>query len=437
MSSLTVTENNLDLFLQETARQEELYGERMPAITGIRENAANAFQKLGIPTQKHEEWKYTNLSAILKTPLRIAHPEEPQVLDAKYASQFVANNSVVVVIENGRINNGASGLNNLPEGVMIGSLEKLSEDVRVKAHLGKHADIENESFVALNTALLRDGVAILVDANVNAGRIINLVFVATSAEAMAIQSRILVVAGESSSCTIIEQHVTSGNALPHFNNVVAETVCGRNAKLEYVKLQDTDDRAMQINFHQAVMERDSRFHITTLTLNGALVRNNLHIRLNDQNCEAHLNGLYVINGNQLVDNHTLVDHAFPNCYSNELYKGIIDDKGQGVFNGKIFVRRDAQKTNAYQSNKNILLSNDASMNTKPQLEIYADDVKCSHGATTGQLDDEALFYLRSRGIGEQSARALLNHAFAADVIEQINNENIRSDMLNRLDRKLE
>jgi len=167
-----------------------------------------------------------------------------------------------------------------------------------------------------------------------------------------------------------------------------------------------------------------------------MVRNNLNIRLDGQNIDSYLNGLYVLDGTQVVDNHTLVDHAMPHCHSNELYKGIIDDKAQGVFNGKIWVRPDAQKTNAYQSNKNLLLSNEASMNAKPQLEIYADDVKCSHGATTGQLDEEALFYLRARGIGEGVARALLNHAFAADVIEQIENETIRQQLLTLLEGKL-
>jgi Fe-S cluster assembly protein SufD len=176
--------------------------------------------------------------------------------------------------------------------------------------------------------------------------------------------------------------------------------------------------------------------LTTLSLGGGLIRNNLNIRLGDVNGTAYLNGLTVARFNQLVDHHTVVDHAMPHCYSNELYKNIIDDSAQGVFNGKIFVRKDAQKTNAFQSNKNLLLSDEASMNAKPQLEIFADDVKCSHGATTGQLDDEALFYLRARGIGEDAARALLNHAFAADVIEGIAHEGIKVKMLDVLNDKL-
>jgi Fe-S cluster assembly protein SufD len=173
-----------------------------------------------------------------------------------------------------------------------------------------------------------------------------------------------------------------------------------------------------------------------VTLGGKLVRNNLHIRLNDVNCTAHLYGLYILNGDQLTDTHTLVDHAMPHCLSNELYKGILDGKSSGVFNGKIMVRQDAQKTNAYQSNKTILLSDNAQMNTKPQLEIFADDVKCTHGATTGQLDEEALFYLRSRGIGEQSARTMLNIAFAADVLGNIKHEGLRSALQALAEQKL-
>jgi Fe-S cluster assembly protein SufD len=184
------------------------------------------------------------------------------------------------------------------------------------------------------------------------------------------------------------------------------------------------------------MAKNSNHHITTISLGGSLVRNNLHIRLDDINCSTYLNGLYIADGNQLMDNHSLVDHAMPNCYSNELYKGIIGGDATGVFNGKIFVRKDAQKTNAYQSNKNILLSDNASMNAKPQLEIFADDVKCSHGATIGQIDEEALFYLRARGIGEASARALLNHAFAADVIDQIPDEQVKDKLLEIISEKL-
>jgi len=437
MSSLIETISTAEQFLQSVAQSEVLYGNHLPFFAAQRVAAAEEFQRIGFPTTRHEEWKYTNVAPVLKTRLRNSHPEEPQILDTVTAKKLVKSDGILVVIENGRLNAAASTLSNLPAGLTINAFSELEKDARLAKYLGNYATVKNEPFVALNTSMLFDGVAIFVEAKTVISEQIHLLVVTTSADALAVQPRLLVVLGAHAECTVTEQHLFYGETLPHFTNLVAETVCETNAKLNYIKLEDTDSKAFMVNFHQAWIERDAYLHITTLCLNGALIRNNLHIRLNDQNCNAYLNGLYIVNGNQVVDNHSLVDHAFPNCYSSELYKGIIDDHGQGVFNGKIFVRQDAQKTNAYQSNKNLLLSNNASMNTKPQLEIFADDVKCSHGATTGQIDEEALFYLRARGIGELSARALLNHAFAANVIEQIADEAIRSVMLERLDRKLD
>ena len=267
--------------------------------------------------------------------------------------------------------------------------------------------------------------------------VIQLIFATVpGVDPLLIPARVLVVAEEQSEFTVVESFHTHGSGALTCNNIVSEVVVGNAARVHYAKVQVEGDEAQHINYHKVNMARDSYQHLTTLTLGGAIVRNNLNIRLDDEQVNAYLNGLYVLNQKQVIDNHTLVDHAMPNCYSNELYKGIIGDEAQGVFNGKIWVREDAQKTNAYQSNKNLLLSNQASMNTKPQLEIYADDVKCSHGATTGQLDDEALFYLRARGIGETAARSLLNHAFAADVIEQVENETLRESLMQLLDVKL-
>ena len=199
-----------------------------------------------------------------------------------------------------------------------------------------------------------------------------------------------------------------------------------NAKVEYDLLQNENDRSFRITGTHVCQASNSTFSINTASLGGSILKNKLHIKLDGQNCETHMHGLYVAGGNQLIDNHTAVYHAKPHSHSNELYKGIIGGKAHGVFNGKIFVEKDAQKTNAYQSNKNILLSNDAVVNAKPQLEIFADDVKCTHGATTGQMDDEALFYLRSRGINENDAKALLNLAFANDVLGNIKDGSFRS-----------
>jgi len=217
---------------------------------------------------------------------------------------------------------------------------------------------------------------------------------------------------------VVESYRTLGDEAS-FTNSVTEVVVARDARVEYYKVQNDTNQSYHIGTTQVRQSDNSLFYSATVTLNGGFVRNNLNIVLDGEHCEAHMYGLYIPNGKQHIDNHTLVDHAKPNSYSNELYKGILEERATGAFNGKIYVRPDAQKTNAYQSCKNVVLSPDATMNTKPQLEIYADDVKCSHGTTTGKLNDEALFYMRSRGIPKEQAQTLLMYAFAEDVMNKI------------------
>ena len=218
--------------------------------------------------------------------------------------------------------------------------------------------------------------------------------------------------------------------------MVTEAVVAENASVDFYIIQDQNEQTVNVTNTLAHQSRDSRFATHTFTLGGKMVRNNLHFTLADENCEAYMNGLYLPSGNQHFDNQSFVDHAMPNCYSNELYKGIMMDQSTGVFNGKIMVREDAQKTNAFQSNKNILLSDDAVINTKPQLEIFADDVKCSHGATIGQLDEEALFYLRARGMGKEQAKAILTEAFAGEVLDSIEIESLKNLLEERVSQKL-
>ncbi len=439
MSTITTSATSPSAFLQEAEVFAELYGKQQPAFLNLRRDAISAFAKLGIPSNKHEEWKYLNLSGIATTGYRTVSPTDTLRLTSKDAEQYrlAGKNSVFVVVENGRINAAASSLNNLPASVKIGSLSDFLGEDSVQSHLFQHADFANEALVAMNTMLCYEPVVLLVEKSAEIDIPVQLAFVAVAgAEPLSIPARVLLVMGDQSECTVIESYHTHGDGAPTFTNAVSEIVVGKGARYFGTKVQAESAASENISYHKVNMARDSYQHLTTVTLGGALVRNNLHIRLDDVNINSYLNGLYVLNGDQVVDNHTLVDHAMPNCYSNELYKGIIDGRATGVFNGKIWVRPDAQKTNAYQSNKNLLLSNTASMNTKPQLEIFADDVKCSHGATTGQLDDEALFYLRSRGISEETARTLLNHAFAADVIEQIENEELRASLMQLLELKL-
>ena len=416
-----------------------LYGSGQEALRQRRIEALRAFTATGIPDNRHEEWKYLDLAPIAHTDYSITSPLDRFELNADRIKAFrkAGEDSFLVVIENGSLNEQASDLDRLPEGLRVGGFSDLGADSRVQDHLFRHAGVDGEPFVALNTMLAYNPVIILVDPKVRIDIPLECVFVSVPGTTpVAVHPRLLIVLDEGAECSLLESHHTFGSGHQLFINAVTETVIARNARLHHVKVQNDSSSTRHISYHKVDLAGESSQHLTTITLRGAMVRNNLNIRLDGQQINTWLNGLYVLKGDQVVDNHTLVDHAMPHCYSSELYKGIIDDSAKGVFNGKIWVRQDAQKTNAYQSNKNLLLSNEASMNTKPQLEIYADDVKCSHGATTGQLDDDALFYLRARGIGESTARALLNHAFAADVIDQVENEDIKTSLLRLLDATL-
>jgi Fe-S cluster assembly protein SufD len=250
------------------------------------------------------------------------------------------------------------------------------------------------------------------------------------------QTRNLIIAETNSKATIIEKYRSIDSQHHTFTNAVTEIFVAPNAHLDHYKVQNEEKNASQINTTQVYQKSDSHFSNTTITLNGSLIRNNLNIALFGSNCEAYMNGLYMPNENMHVDNHTLADHQLPHSYSNELYKGILDGKATGVFNGKIYVRQDAQKTNAFQSNKNILLSETATVNTKPQLEIWADDVKCSHGCTVGAMDEEPLFYLRARGVPFNEARAMLMFAFAEDVLSRIKVEALRTYIERKIQQRL-
>ena len=404
----------------------------------LNEMAMGRFKELGFPTTKHEEWKYTNVAPILKNTFSFSSPVFRLTKEDIQACLLTGKDSFVVVFENGYLNKELSVLDGIPQGVIIDSLAANGNHEQVKRHLGRYAPMKQESFVALNTAFVLDGAFIFVPADTVVEKPIHLLYINDSrAQSTVVYPRNLIIAEKSSSVKIATSYHTLGSVNAAFTNSVSEIITGTNANVEFIKIQNENNTTYHISHTEAVQARDSVFNISTITLGGAIVRNNLHIVLDDVNSTAHLYGLYITDGNQLVDNHTLVDHAKPNCESNELYKGVLGGKSQGVFNGKVFVRQDAQKTNAYQSNKNILLSDEATMNTKPQLEIFADDVKCSHGATTGQLDAEALFYLRSRGIGENAAKAFLNIAFAADVIKNISIENLRDRLMPLIESKLQ
>jgi Fe-S cluster assembly protein SufD len=425
--------NIKESFLQDFEIFSETLGKRNHIA--IRKEAIENFRKSGFPSLKNEEWKYTDISPVLKFFFQNLAVEKTSLFK-KDISEFLisGNDAIVVVIENGKFNPELSANKNIPGGLIIQNFSDITHP-EFEKHFAKYASHKKESFVALNTAFNSDGIFVYTEPGTVIEKPVHILHISHSGNSIS-YPRNLIVTGKNSQLKITSSFHSLDASEQAMINCVNEIVTEENSQLEFYLIQQEENNSYHFNNTFAHQEKSSAFTICTITLGGSIVRNNLNIVLNDQNCTSHLFGLYLLNGNQLVDNHTLVDHAMPNCFSNELYKGVIDGNARGVFNGKIFVRKDAQKTNAFQSNKNILLSDDASMYAKPQLEIYADDVKCSHGATTGQLDEEALFYLRTRGIGENDAKALLNFAFASDVIQNIKITSLKNNLLRLLANKL-
>jgi Fe-S cluster assembly protein SufD len=404
-----------------------LFASGNPVIAAKRESAINHFEKLGFPSKKHEEYKYMNMESLFKKGFS-THSVFANNITVKEIEKFrIVPYALVVVLVNGVYHRDLSDLEHSQPGVFISSFGNLPDSKKdiLEKHFGKYADFSFDSFIALNTALAKDGVFIHIPENIQAGQPVHIIHIADSASKTIFQPRNLVVAEKNSEVTIIESFV-SISSKGSFTNSLTEIFTAENARVNHFKIQNESDDSMQLNTLQAYQSRNSYFSSHSFSLSGAILRNNINIVADAENCESHLYGLYLTSGDQLVDNHTLVDHRKPNCYSNELYKGIMEGKSTAVFNGKIFVRQDAQKTNAFQSNKNILLSDDATINTKPQLEIYADDVKCSHGTSTGRMDEEAMFYLQARGIGKENARKLLLRAFVDEVIDTVKIEELRN-----------
>ncbi|WP_299253662.1 Fe-S cluster assembly protein SufD [uncultured Cytophaga sp.] len=400
-------------------------------LADTRKEAISAFQQLGFPTTKHEEWKYTNLKTTLAKPYAIESAATFSAEDLK-ALTALPIDCYKIIFVNGIFSPSLSTID--AAGVTIESFQTSNQEL-VQKYFGKNLPY-NDSMVALNIAFATTGTLIHVKAKQQVDKPIVCFYLADVRNANVFaQPSVLIVVEEAANAIVVELNRSLGSNTA-FTNAFTHAILKKDAYLEQYKIQNDIDNSNFVHNSQLVHEGKSNSYTTTITLNGGLVRNNLNVTLAAEYCEAYLNGLYLEKGSQHVDNHTLVDHAMPNCYSNELYKGILDGKSTGVFNGKIWVRKDAQKTNAFQSNKNILLSKDASVNTKPQLEIYADDVKCSHGATTGQLDPEAMFYLRARGVGEDTAKKMLVHAIAFDVLEKVKHDELRAYLEQEIEARL-
>jgi len=396
----------------------------------LREAALDQFQETEFPTSRDEDWKFTSVAPLLRVPFELGARSALATIRNRIAAEELAT-AIRLVFVNGQFVPELSAREGLPEGVTISNLAAMAgKSDELEEHLARLADGAEHVFTALNTAFLHDGAVVLIPRGKVLSQPIQLFFVSVSCGKRTMSHpRILVVAGSNSQATVIETYLSAeSEEAVYFTNAVTEIALGKNAVLDHTKVQKESIRAFHIASTQVRQARTSNFSSHYVALGGGLVRNETRIVFEDEGSEATLNGLYLAGGNQHLDNFTVIDHAKPHCASHELYKGILDGKAHGVFNGKIFVRQDAQKTDAKQTNQVLLLSEDATINTKPQLEIFADDVKCTHGATVGQLDAESIFYLRSRGIGLEQARGLLTFAFANDIINRIKVEAIREQL---------
>ena len=389
------------------------------------------FSEIGVPTLDHEDWRFTNTAAIAKMPFNPAF-DSSDTITAEQLQKFTfaqqAGSRLVFV--NGHFAPKLSSVKNLPAGAKVSNLAAAlaSDAAFLEKHLGKYAASADNGFTALNQAFFLDGGFVHVPADKVVEEPIQFIYVSTGGHSGAtIHPRNLVIAEANSSVTILESYVSLGGA-GYFTNAVTELFAGDNARLEFVKFQDEAQDAFHMAAFHGEFGRASHVNVHSFALGAKLSRNNIRTKLAGEGLECVLNGLYLTRGEQLADHHMIVEHAEPHCASHEYFNGILDDKSKGVFHGRILVREVAQKTDAKQTNKNLLLSDDATANTKPQLEIYADDVKCTHGATIGQLNEEGIFYLRSRGIGTETARRMLIHAFAGEIIERIQHQAAREEV---------
>jgi len=415
----------------------------------VRENAMARFEELGFPSVKDEEWKYTNIAPIARTNFKPLIATETAA-DSSAAKEFAsfgvveAKDSQLVFV-NGRLRNDLSRLTGLPEEVVALDLSEALADERyseiARAHLARHADYVINGFIALNTAFVNHGAFVYIPKGVTVNVPLHLLLISDSSETNKVTfPRVLVIAEENSSATLIESYVSTVDAT-YFTNAVVEIVLADGARLEHYKVQRESGEAFHVATTAADLGANSSYDATTITFGAQLSRHDINVTMDHEGAECWVDGLYLVTASQHTDTHSVIDHRKPRCTSHQLYKGILDGKSRAVFNGKIFVRHDAQKTDAMQTNKNLLLSNEARVDTKPQLEILADDVKCAHGAAVGQIDEDELFYLETRGIHPDLARNLLTYGFAEEVIGKIKVDSIRAQLdeavLNRLHANLE
>lgn len=397
----------------------------------LRRNALDIFTDIGFPTPRNEDWKYTRVNPIEKRAFTLDQNREPT--SGSELSGALDLDGQQLTFVNGVLDSSASEIDTHP-GVTLTSLsEAIQRDPDVlEPHLSRYANVAASGFSALNTAFLSEGAYLHLSPGTCLEKPIVLRFISEPGQPeMCVHPRILIVAAEGSRASIVEHYCGNDEAV-YFNNPVTEISLGPSACLEHYKLQSEGRKSFHIATLQVAQAHGSKFVSHSISLGGQLVRNDINSELNDAEAVCELNGLYMAKGRQHVDYHTRIDHRKPAGTSRENYKGVLDGRGRGVFNGRVYVHPDAQKTDAEQYNNNLLLSRDAEIDTKPQLEIFADDVKCAHGATVGQLDEDMIFYLRARGIPESAARGLLTYGFASDVLQQMSLATVRDALEQRL-----
>ena len=421
MSNIATTSRELGGYLEAfTDFVKRAPGQDQGWLRKLREEAFARFCDAGFPTTHDEDWRFTNISAIAQTAFQLP-PADSKVSARQIAPYRLTGAACELVFVNGRFAAELSSVSSLPKGISVGSLaEEIGRDPKpLERYLGRYLNIERDVFCALNTAFLEDGAYVHIGRGTVLEGPIYLLFVTTTGDApIMTHPRNLIIAEEDSQATIAEDYVSLGGGAA-FSNAATELIAGEHTVLSHYLIEREHVDAYNVSTLRLQQGRSANVASHSVLLGGGLVRNNVHPVLAGEGADCLINGLFIGNGRQHMDNYMLVEHASPHCGSRQFYNGILDGHSRGVFHGRIIVHKDAQKTDAKQTNRNLLLSDDAQIDTKPQLEIYADDVKCTHGATIGQIEEDELFYLRSRGIDEPAARRLLLYAFASECLQRM------------------
>ena len=423
------TSSRLSAFISGFDEKNSARGKHLPHwLADARSAGIHRFNQLGFPTPKDEEWKHTSIAPIVERKFHL--PTAQKIIEVNAFEGYRSGFDVTIVFVNGFFSKEYSHFGNLSKKCSLVNLAEISErdNENIRPLLDKYASAAEDSFAALNRAFLNNGTVIKIDDKAVVEKPIHIIHIASGIKDNAIIfPRTLIILGKSSEAEILESHVAFCDT-SYFVNAVSDIFVAEDAKLRYYKTQGESPKAFHIATTRAWQERNSQFETFSFSTGAEITRNNLTVTLNGEGASAVLNGLYAATGHQLVDNHTAVDHRTPHCTSNQLYKGILDGDARAVFNGKIFVRREAQQTNSYQLNKNLMLGKGCQVNTKPQLEIFADDVRCTHGATIGQLNEDEIFYLLTRAIPKNLAVKMLARGFVDDIFSKVRNETVRGKM---------